>query len=121
MSYALRQQLVIAAGGMILLLVVVTLARRRFISLRYALGWSLIAVISLIGAFSTHLASPVERAVGISPTGFLLAVATVVLLAIALQLSITASGLQRQVHELAEAHALLASEVDELRHAQART
>ncbi len=121
MSYSLRQQLVIAAGGLILLLLVVTLARRRFISLRYALGWSLIAVIGLVGAFSTHLANPVERALGISPTGFLLAGATLVLLAIALQLSITASGLQRQVHELAEAHALLASQVDELSHSEART
>lgn len=120
MSYSLRQQLVIAAGGLSLLFLVVTLARRRFISLRYALGWSLIAVIGLAGAFSTHLANPVERALNISPTGFLLAVATLVLLAIALQLSITASGLQQQVHELAEAHALLASQVDELRNSEAK-
>ena len=42
-----------------------------------------------------------------TPTGVLLGVATVVLVVIAVQLSISVSGLQAQVRDLAESNALL--------------
>jgi len=44
---------------------------------------------------------------GMTPTGVLLGIATVVLVAIAIQLSISVSGLQSQVRDLAESNALL--------------
>ncbi len=121
MSYTLRQQLVIAAGGLVILLLIANLARRQLMSLRYSLGWSLIAVIGLVGALFTRAAGPLGHLVGMSPTGVFLAGATVVLGAIAIQLSITASGLLQQVRELAEAHALLASRVEELEHSRSAT
>ena len=114
MSYALKQAILIGSGGLLLCLVVVVLARRRLISLRYALGWTAISFIGLLGALLTWLVEPIATLFGMSPTGVLLAGATGVLLAIALQLSVSVSGLQAQLRDVAEAHALLAGRVREL-------
>ncbi len=48
-----------------------------------------------------------------SPTGLLLATASVVLLSITILLSISVSGLQTQVRDLAEAHALLERQLED--------
>ncbi len=108
MSYALRQALLIGLGGAVFAGIIVLLARRQLISLRYALGWTLISFTGLLGAAVTPLVTPLAAAFGMSPTGVLLAGATIVLLGITLQLSVSVSGLQAQVRDVAEAHALLA-------------
>ncbi len=87
------------------------LARRRLISLRYTLGWMSIAALGVVGAALTPLILPVADLFGMSPTGVLLAAATTVLLAITLQLSVSVSGMQRQLRTIIEAHALLQQEV----------
>ena len=46
-----------------------------------------------------------------TPTGFIVAVGTTVLLAICLQLSISVSGLQARLREVIESEALLTSQV----------
>lgn len=115
MSYGLRQAVLIAAGGVSFSIVVAVLARRQLISLRYALGWTLISFMGVVGALVTPLVRPVAETFGMSATGVLLATATIVLLGITLQLSVSVSGLQAQLRDVAEAHALLAREMDELR------
>ncbi len=110
-SFGLRQALLIAAGGLGCSAVVVALARRQLMTLRYSLAWLAISFIGLLGALLTPLVAPISDMFGMSPTGVLLAGATVVLLAITLQLSISISGLQRRLRDLAEAHALLQSEL----------
>ena len=50
MSTTLRQALLIAGGGALLTVVAVVLARKRLITLRYALGWVAIGLVGLIGA-----------------------------------------------------------------------
>ena len=114
MSAALRQGLLIAVGGILLAATAVTLARRRLITLRYALGWLAIAVTTIVGAAAARLVTPLAKVFSMTATGVLLASATALLVAIALQLSISVSGLQAQLRELAEAHALLANRMDEL-------
>lgn len=114
MSSGLKQALLIALGGAAFSGVVVVLARRRLISFRYMLGWIALSIIGMLGAALTPLVEPVADTFGMSPTGVLLGGATVVLLAIALQLSVSVSGLQAQVRDVAEAHALLARRVQEL-------
>lgn len=113
MSPALRQGLLIAAGGGLLSCTVILLARRQLISL----------VCARLDGHLLHRCGrgvvdsprePVASVFGMSPTGLLLAGATVVRLTITLQLSISVSGLQRQLHDVAEAHALLAQRVREL-------
>jgi hypothetical protein len=113
-SYWLRQALLIALGGVLLLGIVVVLARRQTMTLRYTLGWTLIAFAGILGALLTPLVEPVSDLFGMSPTGLLLAGASLVLLAITLLLSVSVSGLQTQLREVTEAHALLARRVEEI-------
>lgn len=113
MSSGLKQALIIGAGGAAFSGAVAVLARRQLISFRYALGWIALSVIGIVGAALTPLVEPVAESLGMSPTGVLLAGATVVLLVIALQLSVSVSGLQAQIRDVAEAHALLAQRLQE--------
>ena len=103
----MRQALVLAAGGVALAIVIVVLVRRRLISTRYAVGWLAIAVLVILGAAFTSAVSEVGDVAGMTPTAVFLAGATILLLAIAIQLSISVSGLQSQVRDLTEANALL--------------
>ena len=112
-SFGLRQALLIAAGGIVLLALTGLLARRQRISLRYAIGWTLIALFGVVGALLTPLVEPLSELFGMSPTGLLLATASVVLLSITILLSISVSGLQTQVRDLAEAHALLERQLED--------
>lgn len=111
MSFGLRQALLLGVGGALLATVVVVLARRQLISLRYALGWTMIAITAALAALLVPLVQPFARTFGMSPTGVLLVSATGVLVAITLQLSVSVSGLQSQVRDLAEANALLTRRV----------
>lgn len=113
MSSGLKQALIIGAGGAAFSGAVVVLARRRLISFRYTLGWIALALIGMLGAALIPLVEPVADIFDMSPTGVLLAGATAVLLVIALQLSVSVSGLQAQVRDVAEAHALLARRLRE--------
>lgn len=114
MSAAFRQGALIALGGLLLAVAAVTLARRRLITLRYALGWLAVALVTMVGAAAASLVTPLAELFSMTATGVLLAGATALMVAIAIQLSISVSGLQAQVRELAEAHALLANRLEEL-------
>jgi LPXTG-motif cell wall-anchored protein len=114
MSTGAKQALILAAGGVALIALIFVLARRRLMTARYALGWMLIGLFVLLGSFLTNLAGEVGRVAGMTPTAVFLAAATILLLAIALQLSISVSGLQSQVRDLAEDRALLEDRVRDL-------
>jgi hypothetical protein len=116
MSTGAKQAIILAAGGAALIFVVFLLARRRLMTTRYALGWMLIGLLVVLGAFVTNLVGEIGDVAGMTPTAVFLAVATIVLLAIALQLSISVSGLQSQVRDVAEDQALLEDRVRELEH-----
>lgn len=109
MSVGLRQALILAASGILLVVVIIALVRRRLITTRYALGWLAIALFVVLGAAFTNAVSSVGDISGMTPTAVFLAVATVVLLAITLQLSISVSGLQAHVRDITESQALLES------------
>jgi len=118
MSTGAKQALVLAAGGVLLVLAVFVLGRRRLMTTRYALGWMAIGVLVAVGALFTNAVPEIGRVAGMTPTAVFLAIATIVLLAIALQLSISVSGLQSQVRDLAEDHALLEDRLRELEPAE---
>jgi hypothetical protein len=107
MSTGAKQALVLAAGGCVLAGVIIWLVRHRLVTTRYALGWLAIALFVVLSAVFSGLVSEVGDLAGMTPTGVLLGIATVVLVAIAIQLSISVSGLQSQVRDLAESNALL--------------
>jgi hypothetical protein len=114
MSPGAKQALILAVGGTTFILVVFMLARRRLMTMRYALGWLSIGLLILIGASFTPAVVSLGHVAGMTPTAVFLAGATIILLSIAVQLSISVSGLQSQVRELAESHALLEDRVREL-------
>jgi Uncharacterized conserved protein (DUF2304) len=120
MSTGAKQALILAAGGGVLITIVLALARRRLMTTRYALGWLSIGLLTLLGASATGAVGEIGHVAGMTPTAVFLAVATVVLVAIALQLSISVSGLQSNVRELAETQAMLEDRLRELEPAEQR-
>ena len=100
--------------GLVLALMIVVLARLQLLTLRYALGWFFVAAsIGASGAL-TGLAEPLADAVGLRPVEFLLGVSLFLLLLIAVQLSITASGLTEMLRTVSETLALTEERVRRL-------
>ncbi len=115
MSATVKQALVIAAGGVALGILVLFLARRRLITLRFAVGWLGIAGVAILAAVLAPLVNPLADVFQMTGTAVFLVAATTVLMAICIQLSITVSGLWSRMRDLAESHALMEAELDELR------
>lgn len=101
-----KQAIVLALGGLGLVAVVVVLARRRLVTTRYALGWILVAAAVVVAASATGFVGELGTVAGMTPTAVFLALATVTLVGLALQLSISVSGLQSQLRDVVEALAL---------------
>jgi len=109
-----KQELVIALGGVGLAVFVLLIARKHLLTLRYTVGWVVLAVVMTLSALLSGFVEPLANAVGMTATGVLLALASGTLLLICIQLSISVSGLSSQLRELIEANALLAARVEEL-------
>lgn len=110
----MKQELLIIAAGIALGALVLAIARRRLLTVRYTVGWVLLAVVVVVVALLTPFIEPIANWFGMTATGVLLFMATGTLLLICIQLSITASGLTAQQRDLTEAIALLRERVDEL-------
>jgi len=108
-----KQELVIALGGVGLALLVLFIARKHLLTLRYTVGWVVLAVVLTLSALLSRFVEPLAKSVGMTATGVLLVLASGTLLLICIQLSISVSGLSSQLRELTEAHALLAARVEE--------
>ena len=113
-SFGLRQSLLIAFAGATIFVIAALLARRQMMSLRYTVLWVFIAVSGMLGALLTPLVEPISGLLGMSPTGLLLAGASVILLTITMLLSVSVSGLQEDLRAVAEAHALLERRLEEM-------
>ena len=107
MSYNAEQLTFVGLAGVGMFALVFYLSRRQLLSLRYALGWMGVSVLLVIAAVALGLAGGVSTSLPVTPTGLLSAVGLGFLLLIALQLSISLSGLQEAIRELSEANALL--------------
>ena len=92
--------------GLLFAVLIVVLARLQLLTLRYTLGWMLVALsIGASGAL-TGVAEPLADALDIRPIELLLGLSLAILLLIAVQLSITASGLIQTLRTVTEALAL---------------
>jgi hypothetical protein len=110
----------IVAGGTALLVSTVALVRLRLLSIRYGLGWLSLSALAIAGApVLVVLADHVDR-LGLTPTGFSLGVLALFLGLICFQLSISLSGVQHVVQDLAEHAAHVEHRVRELERAAAR-
>lgn len=117
MSSSLKQALILAIGGLIFLYIISRLSRRRLLTTRYSLGWIGLGVFVTLGAVAMPFIGRLGQLADMSPTGVLLAISTLVLLGISVQLSISVSLLQERLRTTAEAQSLLAVEVAEIRKA----
>jgi len=95
-----------AGAGLALVALVILVARRQLITVRYALGWIFIGLLVIIGSLFAGLVPGLGEIAGMTPTAVLLVGAVVVLVGIAIQLSISVSGLQRQLRDAIEREAL---------------
>jgi hypothetical protein len=96
--------ILIAVGAVVL---IVALVRSRRLKERYALIWLLVAFGMLLLALARPLLDSLSRALGIqSGTTTLFLIATLVILGILLQLSMSLTALEEKVRDIAEAVAL---------------
>ena len=102
MGVETRQVLVAAIAGLLMIVTVVPLSRRGQLSFRYTIGWIFVASVGVLGGSLAPFAEPLATLLGLSTAALLAFVALVFVTMIAIQLSISISGLQKQLHKLAQ-------------------
>lgn len=107
----MKQGLLIAVGGLALLGLTAALARRRLLSLRYALGWVAVSLFVIAASILTPLVTPLANQFSMTGTAVFLGAASLVLVLVCIQLSITVSGLHSRLRDVIEANALLEARV----------
>jgi hypothetical protein len=91
---------------------ILAIARRQLISFRYTLGWLGLCAVTLLGALLVPVVEPIARILRVDPFTVVGGSAFLILLAICIQLSISISGLQRQLRQVNEVVALLRDKVE---------
>lgn len=114
MTAELAQGLIVTGAGLSFGILVLMIARRGLLTLRYTLGWFGVAACTIALVFLSSVVQPLARAVGITPTGVLLAAASAILLLITLQITVALSALREAVQTLTESQALLEERVARL-------
>ena len=94
--------LIAAVVGIWVAIFVVRLSRQGRLSFRYTMGWLGVAGIGVLSGLFVPLVEPVAKGLGLSSAALLGLAALLFVTVIAIQLSISISGLQRQVRAMAE-------------------
>ena len=94
---------------------VVTLSRKGRISFRYTVGWLTLCILSATGGLLLPFIEPLSKKFQLDAFSFVGALAVIVLLSLCIQLSISISGLQRQLKKLNEDFAIQKKALDDLR------
>jgi hypothetical protein len=92
--------------------IVLAISRRQLISFRYTIGWLGLCVVTFVGALLVPVVEPIAEFLKVDPFTVVGGSAFLILLAICIQLSISISGLQRQLHDVNEVVALLRDKVE---------
>jgi len=106
------QILIISTSSLVALFGTLSLGRSGRLSFRYSVGWLTFFGLAALSSFLLPVASPISSAIGVTPGVIVTFVVSIALLSICIQLSISISGLQRQVRRLAEEIALRDSDHD---------
>lgn len=112
MSNKVAQILQIAIIAVLMGTLIISIAKRQLISFRYTVGWLGFCVVTLLGAVMVPVVEPVAKFLKVDPFTVVAGSAFLTLLAICIQLSISISGLQRQLHKVNEIVALLRGKVE---------
>lgn len=94
---------------------VIVLSRRGRISFRYTIGWLALCVLSALGGLFLPVIEPLSNKFKLDAFAFVGAIAVVVLLSLCIQLSISISGLQRQLRKLNEDFAFQKKALEDIR------
>ena len=109
------QAIEIAIVASLFAIAVISLSRRGRISFRYTMGWLTLCLLSAVGGLLLQTIEPLSRKFQLDAFSLVGALAVIVLLSLCIQLSISISGLQRQLRRLNEDLALQKKELDDLR------
>jgi len=115
-------QSILATGlGLMFLMTVYKIARLSKLSFRYAVGWLLVGVMSLIAALLIPFTGSVAEKLNVTPSAVLVIGTVFLVVTICIQLSISISGMQNQIYRLAEDIALFKEEVAEKKNGDINT
>jgi hypothetical protein len=106
MSQQVAQALEIAAVALIFTASILYLARTNRISFRYTIGWLALCVVSAFTGLLIPLIKPLATNLQLDAFALIGACAIIILLALCIQLSISISGMQKQLQQLNEDLAL---------------
>ena len=106
MSQHVAQALEIAAVAVVFILSILYLAQKQRISFRYAMGWLTLCIIAAFTGLLIPVFEPVATKLQIGADALISGIAVIVLLALCIQLSISISGVQKQLQQLNEDLAL---------------
>ena len=112
------QAIEIAIVASLFAIAVISLSRRGRISFRYTMGWLTLCLLSAVGGLLLPTIEPLSRKFQLDAFSLVGALAVIVLLSLCIQLSISISGLQRQLRRLNEDLALQKKELDDVRDSQ---
>jgi hypothetical protein len=109
------QAIEIAIVACLFAIAVISLSRSGRISFRYTIGWLMLCALSAIGGLLLPVIEPLSQKLQLDAFSLVGALAVVILLSLCIQLSISISGLQRQLRRLNEDLALQKKELNDLR------
>ena len=90
------------AGGTL----VIILARRQMLSFRYAAGWLVLLTMTALSGILIPVTRPLAESLSTTPGVLVSGMAILIIVLICIQLSVSISGLQKQIQKLAEELAL---------------
>ena len=114
MSQETIQRLELAIGCVLFGLLVVRFSRKGLISFRYTSGWLVLCGLGIFASLLIPVFTPLAEILKLSPTVFLVVIASIGSLLLFLQLTVSISGTQRRVNKLAEENALLREKLERI-------
>ena len=106
MSQQAAQAIEIAVVALVFTLSILYLSQRQRISFRYTIGWLTLCVVSAFTGLLIPLIKPLATKLQLDAFALIGACAIIILLALCIQLSISISGMQKQLQQLNEDLAL---------------
>lgn len=83
------------------------LSRRRALSFKYTIGWMSVCLFGIFASPLVFLVTPLAKTLRLTPTALLVAMSTIAVAVILIQLSVSISGNQRKMETLVRENSLL--------------
>ena len=83
------------------------LSRKRLLSFKYTIGWMSVCLFGIFASPLVFLVTPLAKTLRLTPTALLVAMSTIAVAVILIQLSVSISGNQRKMETLVRENSLL--------------